>query len=824
MAPLTWRNVDAPSFAGANDLWAQSSKNFNNAIGLLDSGIGGFQDAKTTAQSNALAQEVMKYQDPAAYEAALRAGTVGAGLDPRYLTPAALDFQNQHKASLLAEDKAALDITGAGLDNQGKGINNQTGQFNLDQGRQAAALAATQRAVLPEANRIRAQIQSMADSGDPVQMQAARKLSLENADLLSKAGLDPTTLLDKSNTVFDEARGRNKSIQGDSEYWKGVGQTKAADNKVTEIVSKTADPATAIKAIQADNTLDLGTKKKAIEKITQDAAILFKPIDPIQSAIDSLTRNEPDLTNGLDITKPATNAQTIAYTNKNATRNKPLSNNLSGAVNNAFSPVGAEFEVFSGGQDSTGPNRTGSHRHDDGNAGDGFFKRNGKTLSWDNEGDKPFITQILRNLKASGVTGIGTGEGYMKPNSFHIGYGDPALWGKDGLSKNAPSWLRDIWTNAPGPDGTQKTNSFVGSPDAKTLGEAPIIANKPQLQNTDGTISTEQTTTIKDNGNWINIPTVINGQKMADADAVELYKQNRNDAVGRFKTLKEAEDAAQKRSDDIGKQLDRAANGEQPIDAQTPAVVTQVPTLSDTKRADKFAADTATQSALDRTLGNSNIALDSKIANPPNSDSSVADIVDKLKTSTLKDVPKDAITAAINEITSRTGATPAAAAIVAADSLIAQPMKAKTFFPKTWDDLFAADRAPDQFNNIGDDFGGPVDGGKTAPRIDVNKAINKLSDYNKRNGKGEIDLSTGVARVNTLQNSKAISAQVNTLQTLLGAIDQQVITAEANAAVDPSINIEAIRLKAEQQKQIILNKIQKLQPNSTSYTGALTNQ
>lgn len=138
----------------------------------------------------------------------------------------------------------------------------------------------------------------------------------------------------------------------------------------------------------------------------------------------------------------------LAYDNQGATRNKPLAPKLVDAL--SFLPqMGVTMKVFSGGQDETGPHRTGSHRHDDGNAGDVFFYKDGRKLDWANPQDLPIFEQIVQEGKARGITGIGAGEGYMQPGSMHIGFGTPSVWGAGGRGDNAPSWLRSAYNGAP---------------------------------------------------------------------------------------------------------------------------------------------------------------------------------------------------------------------------------------------------------------------------------------------------------------------------------------------------------------------------------------
>lgn len=112
--------------------------------------------------------------------------------------------------------------------------------------------------------------------------------------------------------------------------------------------------------------------------------------------------------------------------------------------------IGVEMEVFSGGQPSKGTSdrRVGYVRHDNGEAADVFFLKDGKRLDWANPEHLPIFQEIVRRGRASGLTGFGAGPGYMQPGSMHIGFGAPAVWGANGKSANAPAWLREAFEAA----------------------------------------------------------------------------------------------------------------------------------------------------------------------------------------------------------------------------------------------------------------------------------------------------------------------------------------------------------------------------------------
>jgi hypothetical protein len=174
----------------------------------------------------------------------------------------------------------------------------------------------------------------------------------------------------------------------------------------------------------------------------------------------------------------------LQYANQSATRNQPLNEKLVSSL--SFLPeLGVSMKVFSGGQDATGPRRTGSHRHDHGNSGDVFFYKDGKQLDWRNESDIPTLQAIVSRSRANGVTGFGAGEGYMHPGSMHIGFGSPAVWGAGGSGRNAPGWLRTAFEarhapQQPTASPQQALNPTLGSQTAEGL-QAPSMLAPAQM-------------------------------------------------------------------------------------------------------------------------------------------------------------------------------------------------------------------------------------------------------------------------------------------------------------------------------------------------------
>lgn len=112
-------------------------------------------------------------------------------------------------------------------------------------------------------------------------------------------------------------------------------------------------------------------------------------------------------------------------------RKLPLSPNLKSVLEQASSAAGVQAVVYSGGQSPAGSGgpRTGSTRHDNGNAADLYLIKDGRKLSDTNPEDKAIMAKFVSAAVSAGATGVGAGHGYMGPSNIHVGFGKQATWG-----------------------------------------------------------------------------------------------------------------------------------------------------------------------------------------------------------------------------------------------------------------------------------------------------------------------------------------------------------------------------------------------------------
>jgi hypothetical protein len=159
-------------------------------------------------------------------------------------------------------------------------------------------------------------------------------------------------------------------------------------------------------------------------------------------------------------------------------RDMPISAELRRVLLAAAHEAGVEIvRITSGGQPGSRGQRTGSNRHDGGNAADLELIARGRSLDFTRASDLETICRFVASAAACGATGIGAGVNYMGPRRLHVGFGNgpgdttQVVWGEGGASANAPDWLRNAaelgWAysaGAPVPGGAAPQPPCEGEP------------------------------------------------------------------------------------------------------------------------------------------------------------------------------------------------------------------------------------------------------------------------------------------------------------------------------------------------------------------------
>lgn len=150
MAQLTWKNVDAPTFSGVTESQRLAADLMSRGFGALGETINGIKKSRDEAKTAGIASQLLRYTDPAAYDAALKNGEINL----EGATPEALDFAASRQAALHANQQNFAQTQGMVLGNDGKVISNQQSQLGLTQQQEAYARSQQEQATQDEGRKL----------------------------------------------------------------------------------------------------------------------------------------------------------------------------------------------------------------------------------------------------------------------------------------------------------------------------------------------------------------------------------------------------------------------------------------------------------------------------------------------------------------------------------------------------------------------------------------------------------------------------------------------------------------------------------------------
>ena len=275
MAALTWRNVDAPSFASANQLYALSADLMNKGFDSANRGIEQFRETTTDEQSAALMADVMAAgNDPAAIAAATQ------GRNTAFLSPDALRFTNNQPGVMLEREGLALQNTGRGLSNTISGQQIRLNDFNYGNDVVDRQRLDTEYAQMPEALGAMEQIRTGMASDDPaVRAAAAAQQGSFLQTYGQTLGLDSPEQLSsflEGNLTFEGTTRQNNL--GRLQYAAGLDTAVRADNAegiMSNILGMSGnDPQEAIRRVQALTNLDPRLQMEVLQQLTTYAAAM----------------------------------------------------------------------------------------------------------------------------------------------------------------------------------------------------------------------------------------------------------------------------------------------------------------------------------------------------------------------------------------------------------------------------------------------------------------------------------------------------------------------------------------------------------------------
>lgn len=186
-----------------------------------------------------------------------------------------------------------------------------------------------------------------------------------------------------------------------------------------------------------------------------------------------------------DFVGPARAGGNVFFDAHGATRNRPLSEKLNEALTKAAAAAGVDLRITSGGQMSIDEAkargaversdgwyignrrvRTGSERHDGGNAADLDVYAGGTNTPLSIT--SPAYKNFLKAAKRYGISNFGAGDGYMETGGpgtrIHMGIsGTPAKWGAGGKGENAHPVLSEFREGTLGSMGSLYANMGSGT-------------------------------------------------------------------------------------------------------------------------------------------------------------------------------------------------------------------------------------------------------------------------------------------------------------------------------------------------------------------------
>lgn len=256
MAPLTWRNVDSPSFASANQLYALAAELMNRGFNSASRGLDKFRKITTDDQSARLMQDVMAAgNDPAAIQQAAARGNAA------FLSPEALRFANAQPGVLLDRQQAEANIAQTG-------VRTNVLQYGLDRsritdGRQDTAYNAQQKA-----NPLIYQAQQLARQGD---LSGAQAIVSANADLFSRAGINASNLYgDLSGGFTGQMQDTERGVQHD-DFMRIAGNATNA-RELIDLAGRSfateADARRGIQDLQAQGLISADLAQTALGSLT----------------------------------------------------------------------------------------------------------------------------------------------------------------------------------------------------------------------------------------------------------------------------------------------------------------------------------------------------------------------------------------------------------------------------------------------------------------------------------------------------------------------------------------------------------------------------
>lgn len=838
MAPLTWRNVDAPNFSGTAQSLQVASALLGNATSGLNEGIDRLRSNQRRDASGSLMLDALKYTDADAFANALRSGTVGAGMQGRDLTPEALQFLANREAGLIANQ-------GARLRNDGQGINNATSQFNLDEGRAASARGQGYRDNQPAANEIMTQARALMESGEIDKIAQGRKMMADNSRLFTAAGMDANAVAGymAGNTAAAEGGMTfNQNAAANQDFFDERYRQQGQKGLLAAIVADPSivDSAGALKRLRETKGVDPKTLESLTKDITEKADVYFpKPdvldtLTPVPTNQKSPTQivNEsarggpsrlaaatPRFAAAMDRTEGGGDYDTLFGHAQRKGGNRfagvSVSNMTVGqAIDFSKNSGYGEYvrdELAKSGQRARIATPMGRHQIV-GSTLAGAAKEMG--LDPNTRFDRDTQDAVAMHIAKKAISGPrtmtgkiealrGQWEGFKNLSNAELEGivneldGNPNLPVSSATGGTASSILRDATVSAGGVPTTipgDNTSNIINNI-TQGRNDSPVFVAPTAVDNTAAAPVSEQVSSSSEDMSKFTATTTDSGAPAyRDANGTLFQSDGQGNYI----------------------QIDKSGvpNGSgdfTPVGAQpkAPAVQQAAAALSPSQVIQN--AQTVNNSGIIDSLSNDLAPVEQQLIDRPYRGQDTAAVVRSLRGTkdapgALSNVPESAITEAINQIMKRTGMPADVAAVLAQNSTEGRDLGG--WFGTSF--------------MSGDRFGGPTEG-RSGTRINIDKAVSLADNFRNAGSDKAGNVAPGTGRLNTAQNQAQAQAQVQVLSQQVAVVQERVL--RTAAALQQNPNNPELRNALEQaqaQLEILNARLSAVSGsgNLTPYTGA----
>lgn len=272
MAPLTWREVSAPSFSGSSGggaaAAAQAANLLNRGFEGMSAALSRYRDTRQQQNDVAFLSELGTVTDANELDRRLQQGL------PTNVSPETLQYGLERKRHLLGNETVQHQNTGLQLRNdQQAWTNDQTRAF------EAARPAAVERAN---------QIRSLALQGTQESIEQANRLMAESSDVFTAAGFTPEDIgnwINGNASTSATGMAQQNAFQKIEDANFSQEQADRARAEVENVYQTARDPNEAAAMIRSNAELSPEVAGMALDFIAENGESLFGPAPSPQDVV-----------------------------------------------------------------------------------------------------------------------------------------------------------------------------------------------------------------------------------------------------------------------------------------------------------------------------------------------------------------------------------------------------------------------------------------------------------------------------------------------------------------------------------------------------------